>query len=824
MIDFTLSEPDTSLYYLAPQESDNPESTWKNATCNLWGNLSESARLVLEHAHRAKRRPFPWNEGGEDPSYLQCLERVSPDDVVNACAAQERKISLADWLRIHDLNLDPFGWPRYSRTSIAMIEAASRVLLPDTLVTFGTIAGIPAGCFAAGEHTPKRHVLVSDMESRCRPLSACLDGCGPPIEQLSSSDAKGAGIAANLVIGSFLAANLEWFARPAMAGDLITGGFLAANFDSKSGNLGQEMLRLMSASLPPPEQIGSPDIVTPAVLDYPYFLICPADPNVCAFEKTLENLRRENLSIAAMLTVREDSESWIVLQRGASDIIHSIMVETANDPTIEKFLRYVFGTSETAPLGLMTTPSNRFLSPQAMQAAEHFRKRAERTKMPLVQPGQPGNALLGADFLYGLWQSICFESEDRYREPNEIKRTRQHKSEPHSQELQRYFNGWFRSSLGSAYGRILDMSCVEELEGMWPAERLPALPLPEQEFRNRILDLQGRILTLEADAVTLRDEVWSKPLLIKEHENRFTRINIPEDSPGWIDDIPFPIANIVWQIHTSLRAKDKLDLLLKMFEGLASFHASILISMAVEQPSLCDDLRTVLPELKDNGCDIRRATFGTWVQIYERLARVYRSENSSQNRIPVAEWLGSSAREKSDLLGKLASKETSRILKSANNLRNRISGHGGVVTEEAAAKHVEDLQALLACWRKEVGAVWHELRLLQPTDQMRKSAGTFYLQARVLVGVRQPFPLETVSLTEAMDSDWLYLHQVGSSQTLRLLPFIRVSEPPVGTQAACYFYNRRESDGAHFVSYHYGDTPEKTFPSDPADILFAMLG
>jgi hypothetical protein len=54
-----------------------------------------------------------------------------------------------------------------------------------------------------------------------------------------------------------------------------------------------------------------------------------------------------------------------------------------------------------------------------------------------------------------------------------------------------------------------------------------------------------------------------------------------------------------------------------------------------------------------------------------------------------------------------------------------------------------------------------------------------------------------------MQKGSLHFKSIDRQQTLELLPFIKVLEPPAKEQNACYFYNRKESGGISFHSYHF---------------------
>ena len=65
-------------------------------------------------------------------------------------------------------------------------------------------------------------------------------------------------------------------------------------------------------------------------------------------------------------------------------------------------------------------------------------------------------------------------------------------------------------------------------------------------------------------------------------------------------------------------------------------------------------------------------------------------------------------------------------------------------------------------------------------------------------------------MNSCLDVDELYLSRKDANGSLRLLPLIHVGSSPQSAKNACYFFNRLESDGARFISYHFTDKPELT--------------
>ena len=65
-----------------------------------------------------------------------------------------------------------------------------------------------------------------------------------------------------------------------------------------------------------------------------------------------------------------------------------------------------------------------------------------------------------------------------------------------------------------------------------------------------------------------------------------------------------------------------------------------------------------------------------------------------------------------------------------------------------------------------------------------------------------------------LDVERLYLASGNAGRPLLLLPLMQVGPSPASAKNACYFFNRVETDGARFVSYHFVDQPELKDPSE----------
>ena len=103
--------------------------------------------------------------------------------------------------------------------------------------------------------------------------------------------------------------------------------------------------------------------------------------------------------------------------------------------------------------------------------------------------------------------------------------------------------------------------------------------------------------------------------------------------------------------------------------------------------------------------------------------------------------------------------------------------------------------------------VWDRSVIVNATH-CKPREGSFENEIAVLKGSNSEFLKESRAMSTWLDVDSLYIISGNQSTALKLLPLVQVSDLPGTAKSACYFFNRIESDGARFVSYHFTDPSE----------------
>jgi len=288
----------------------------------------------------------------------------------------------------------------------------------------------------------------------------------------------------------------------------------------------------------------------------------------------------------------------------------------------------------------------------------------------------------------------------------------------------------------------------------------------------------------------------------------------------WADTLPFPLASILWHFEAEPDEAIKVDYLLKFFEALAQFAATVLLSACISDSELFEANRFGwfgVAEHRPIG--LQRASFGAWVELTKRIAGILTALLEAEGGEERARALFKTR--DLELAEALVGREFSSILDHACNRRNSWSGHGGVAGRHIHAERLQDLDDVLVRTRAVLGWSFETWTLLRPGPMIR-SGKVFDLTATILTGTNPVFRRQQIKLAEALDTSRLYLLNVGNPGALELLPFVRVIAGSTG-QDACYFYNRVEGAEIRWVSYHFHADPELVLPDEDLIELLATL-
>jgi hypothetical protein len=296
------------------------------------------------------------------------------------------------------------------------------------------------------------------------------------------------------------------------------------------------------------------------------------------------------------------------------------------------------------------------------------------------------------------------------------------------------------------------------------------------------------------------------------------------DLLAWAETLPFPLASILWHYDAEPEPGTKVDYLLKFFEALAQLAATIQLSACMSDPAFFDAHKVAWFGGGTEGrkpIDLRRASFGVWVELSERLAETGRellaNDNGGSNH-----YLQIFAASDPTLPEVLASRDLTKLLLQARDCRNAWSGHGGMPGLQIQRKRLHELASLLSQTQRLLGWSFETWTLLRPVV-MTYSQGVFDLTVAILTGTNPTFRKKQVQLAQPLDAGRLHLLNDNSPRALELVPLIRIIAGSKTGEDACYFYNRLEGEEVRWVSYHFHADPELVLPDGDVTELVASL-
>lgn len=327
--------------------------------------------------------------------------------------------------------------------------------------------------------------------------------------------------------------------------------------------------------------------------------------------------------------------------------------------------------------------------------------------------------------------------------------------------------------------------------------------LPDLDTSRAVLAIDTQLRELQSEVGELRTALWASPLGVESAAERLSRVNRGDSLVDWLESLPFPLATILWAYWTDreddLRAYKRL---LHFFEALAELLADVVVSAFLNDPQLfASEWEKLRDSLAETGSTLNYGTFGLWVRIFERFAKVARGLLSGKPQ-EAASRCGELFRSRDiETVSRLISGGVVGVLQKANALRNK-DAHGGGVGEVETRRRHDALRDLLESARSEFAGAWARLLMLMPSS-MEFEHGIYMTASKAIIGTRTPFDSISVRSSHPMAKNHLYLMGRGDEIALELQPLLRIMPSPLSEENACYFYNRREDGKARFVSYHF---------------------
>lgn len=402
--------------------------------------------------------------------------------------------------------------------------------------------------------------------------------------------------------------------------------------------------------------------------------------------------------------------------------------------------------------------------------------------------------------------------ECRHIQPNEIP------NEPHkyifvrlkNTERYTYLTAWLNSSFGVSMREEIWRQIQDEerfMSGLLkPSEILQFLAYIQVPFlkNNEIKLISEPISEVEQSLRilnNLKNEVWTNQNAISTVRELSKIINGEMSLSRWTNDLPFPLAASLRTYQSfALNPNKGAEQLIHFWEATSTFLATYLLSALRKSEQLwLTEIPNLQKALSDGKCSFDRATLGTWRITIEYLSKFFRLKLNSEDLDEQDQALGLLGGISQSLYEKIFNVEILSLLVKMNYFRNRFDGHSGTLTKaQEQAKH-DELLSLTNDLKAILGNTWNEIQLIRPIAQYNLVNG-IELECEILMGPTTPFVNKRIQVQENLIMNELYL--VSQNGSVHLLPFIKMGPQRDDIEDTCYFYNRQESGGARFVSYH----------------------
>ncbi|MDA3936799.1 MAG: hypothetical protein PF636_08070 [Actinomycetota bacterium] len=347
-----------------------------------------------------------------------------------------------------------------------------------------------------------------------------------------------------------------------------------------------------------------------------------------------------------------------------------------------------------------------------------------------------------------------------------------------------------------------------------------SLPLPDLKTQQRVIGLEAQLLNVRTSIEHEHRRLWSDPQALDKVEARVDAVSGEVDLSTWLDELPFPLASVLWAYYGQhVDLGQRFLHLIHFFEALAEFHATILLSAACRDSAYYEEMRE---RWLGDSRRFADSSFGAWVYVAQRIAASLRRllDKQSEDREATLEWLG---RPPDSMASMLVDRKIYSTLGEVVDLRNQWLGHSGAVNDDVYRQRISVLESHLSTLRSRIGDGWHGSLLAAPINNTF-DGGVYRYAVYRLVGTRHPFVQAEVITTNALKQSRLHLVNTGGG-SLELLPLLRLMESPRTSQNACYFYNRVLKGGSvRWVSYHYDQDAETTTPSSDISEALDVLG
>lgn len=345
------------------------------------------------------------------------------------------------------------------------------------------------------------------------------------------------------------------------------------------------------------------------------------------------------------------------------------------------------------------------------------------------------------------------------------------------------------------------------------------LYLPSLDKQAATVEAIDHVVRLRADLAEVYSRIWSHPQEIETTLERIRQVNRKDTREEWGESLPFPLSSILRFCDAQHgNPKAQYEALLHFFEATAAFLATVHLSAADRDPGrwieLKDRIDNQLVKHTMNSASWSHPTFGLWRLVCGVAAGIVRPRLSASkgDADSIRALYGVSS---AHGMAAFIEPSVQGVLEEVNRLRNIWVGHGAPVSDSEALERCERLRGFRDRLRAGLGDTFNRMQLVIPGDMKMGPNGVFSCDVQLAEGSNPAFLKRRVLLTEPVESGRLALLEDGSTKPLPLLETVQILGD---SQPVCYFFNRVDKEGTHFVSYHHAAKSRVVHSEMPADI------
>jgi len=350
------------------------------------------------------------------------------------------------------------------------------------------------------------------------------------------------------------------------------------------------------------------------------------------------------------------------------------------------------------------------------------------------------------------------------------------------------------------------------------------IPVDTIQSQRKIIEIDRVIQNTDEQFRNFRFRLWNSPTDKSIIEKKINQLLKNPENIEWMEELPFPLASILWGYHSESTISKKVEYMFLFFEGLSEFLDTILLSVLSKDKSLFDTKFKFWLKNDKMPDWYKKASFGGWQKLHDNLSYKIKTLQSTKDGKELIADLFPGVDE--GFLKMILSSEIKSTFINLNKLRNDFKGHGGITSEEKSKEVLSLLETRFFNIKEILVSGFSNFKLLFPvpkTSGWDNESEIYTTTCKLLNGTRSKFKQIEVQTNKPLSSNELYLLHENQFTPIKLLPLVQMRESPKTGQDACYFYNSIKNNQVRLVSYHFEKEAELFDPIERYLNVFNIL-